>query len=48
MEKSQTPHCADTFEMVAPLLAVRFKQNVEALLSQNGRFEGIVDGEAGY
>lgn len=42
-----TAHSADTPEMTAPLLAERVRRNVRAFLD-HGRFEGIVDPEAGY
>jgi phosphoglycerate dehydrogenase-like enzyme len=42
-----TSHCADTPEMVEPLLAGRVQRNVEAFLG-DGRFVGVVDPAAGY
>ena len=42
-----TSHSADTPEMTTPLLAERVKTNVRAFLD-HGRFEGVVDPEAGY
>jgi phosphoglycerate dehydrogenase-like enzyme len=42
-----TPHSADTPEMIAPLLAERVRQNVEAYVS-TGRFVGLVDPSRGY
>lgn len=42
-----TSHSADTPEMVAPLLANRVRNNVEALLG-HGRFVGVVDPALGY
>ena len=42
-----TSHSADTPEMTRPLLAARVRTNVEAFLG-HGRFEGVVDPEAGY
>jgi hypothetical protein len=42
------PHTADTPEMVAPLLAQRFKRNALALSRGDGEFEGVVDVEQGY
>ncbi|HEY8913459.1 NAD(P)-dependent oxidoreductase, partial [Lacisediminihabitans sp.] len=42
-----TPHSADTPAMIAPLLAERIRENVEAFLG-DGRFVGVVDVEAGY
>ncbi len=42
-----TSHCADTPEMVEPLLAERVKLNVAAFLG-DGRFVGVVDPAAGY
>lgn len=43
-----TSHTADTPEMTAPLLAERIRLNVQALVSGDGRFVGIVDPAAGY
>lgn len=42
-----TSHCADTPEMVFPLLASRVASNVRALL-HDGSFIGVVDPAAGY
>ena len=42
-----TPHSADTPDMTGPLLAERIRTNVRAMLG-DGRFEGVVDPEAGY
>ena len=42
-----TSHSADTPEMIEPLLAVRVRRNVAALLG-DGRFVGVVDPSAGY
>lgn len=42
-----TPHSADTPKMIAPLLAERIRENVEAFLG-DGRFVGVVDVGAGY
>lgn len=42
-----TSHCADTPEMVEPLLAGRVSLNVAAFLG-DGRFVGVVDPAAGY
>ena len=42
-----TSHCADTPEMVEPLLAERVKLNVAAFLG-DARFVGVVDPSAGY
>lgn len=42
-----TSHCADTPEMVEPLLATRVTRNVRAFLG-DGRFVGVVDPAAGY
>lgn len=42
-----TSHCADTPEMVEPLLAGRVTANTRAFLG-DGRFVGVVDPEAGY
>jgi phosphoglycerate dehydrogenase-like enzyme len=42
-----TSHCADTPEMVEPLLAGRVTRNVRAFLG-DGRFVGVVDPAAGY
>ena len=42
-----TSHCADTPEMVEPLLAERVKLNVAAFLG-DARFVGVVDPAAGY
>ena len=42
-----TSHCADTPEMVEPLLAGRVTSNVRAFLG-DGRFVGVVDPAAGY
>lgn len=42
-----TSHCADTPEMVEPLLATRVTRNVQAFLG-DGRFVGVVDPGAGY
>ncbi len=42
-----TSHCADTPEMVVPLLAERVRSNVAAFLG-DGRFVGVVDPAAGY
>lgn len=42
-----TPHTADTWEMVKPLLAERIRENVSRFRA--GRpLEGLVDPEAGY
>lgn len=43
-----TSHCADTPEMVEPLLALRVRENVAALLAGDGRFVGVVDAGSGY
>ncbi len=42
-----TSHCADTPEMVEPLLAGRVTLNVRAFLG-DGKFVGVVDPAAGY
>ncbi len=42
-----TSHCADTPEMVEPLLAERVTRNVRAFLG-DGRFVGVVDPAGGY
>lgn len=42
-----TPHVADTVEMTAPLFAERVTRNTRAFLG-DGRFEGLIDREAGY
>jgi phosphoglycerate dehydrogenase-like enzyme len=42
-----TPHVADTAEMTAPLFAERVTRNTAAFLG-DGRFEGVIDREAGY
>ncbi|UZJ54535.1 hypothetical protein CBS101457_003855 [Exobasidium rhododendri] len=43
-----TPHTADTMDQIIPLITRRVRQNVKALLAEDGRFEGVVDAQAGY
>lgn len=42
-----TPHVADTAEMTAPLFAERVMRNTRAFVG-DGRFEGLIDRDAGY
>ncbi|MFE5671495.1 D-isomer specific 2-hydroxyacid dehydrogenase family protein [Agromyces sp. NPDC056523] len=42
-----TPHVADTEAMTVPLFAERVRSNTAAFLG-NGRFEGLIDLDAGY
>jgi hypothetical protein len=44
----QTPHTADTIHQIVPLFSERIHANIVSLLAGNGRFEGVVDPQAGY